>query len=293
MTKATIIDGKSVAARLSREITKEIERLKDMHHLTPNLAVVLVGEDPASQIYVRNKNKQVAEVGMTSHQHDLPADIGEEELLILIRGLNKDPNVNGILVQLPLPTHIDSYKVIDAIDPAKDVDGFNLLNVGALVTGQSGALVSCTPLGCLILIKEHVSDLAGLKAVIVGRSNIVGKPMAQLLLQENCTVTMVHSKTRDLPAECRQADILVAAVGAPELIRGDWIKPGATVIDVGINRIAKETGGTRLAATGLAVSGARPCCGRGYNTGSRRGWADDHCLYVAQYVICRLPPERY
>ena len=237
MAKATIIDGKAVAAQLSREIAKQVDRLQDLHNLTPNLAVVLVGQDPASQIYVRNKNKQVIEVGMTSHQHDLPADIGEEELLTLIRGLNKNPKVNGILVQLPLPAQIDTFKVIDTIDPAKDVDGFNVLNAGALMTGQSGALVPCTPLGCLILIKETVPSLSGQKAVIVGRSNIVGKPMAQLLLQENCTVTMVHSRTQDLAAECRQADILVVAVGQPELVRGDWIKPGATVIDVGINRI--------------------------------------------------------
>ena len=240
MVKAIIIDGKAVASRLSRDIAKQVDRLQELHSLTPNLVVVLVGQDPASQIYVRNKNKQVMEVGMTSHRHDLPADISEDELLILIRGLNKDPKVNGILVQLPLPAQIDSYKVFDAIDPAKDVDGFNLLNVGALMTGQSGALVPCTPLGCLILIKETVPDLTGMKAVIVGRSNIVGKPMAQLLLQENCTVTMAHSRTQDLTAECRQADILVAAVGQPELIRGDWIKPGATVIDVGINRIHKD-----------------------------------------------------
>ena len=246
MAKAMIIDGKAVAAQLSRDIAKQVDQLQDLHNLTPNLSVVLVGQDPASQTYVRNKNKQVMEVGMTSHQHDLPADIGEEELLTLIRGLNKDPKVNGILVQLPLPAQIDTFKVIGAIDPAKDVDGFNVLNAGALMTGQAGALVPCTPLGCLILIKEHVQSLAGLKAVIVGRSNIVGKPMAQLLLQENCTVTMVHSKTQDLAAECRQADILVAAVGQPELVRGDWIKPGATVIDVGINRILKDDGGTKL-----------------------------------------------
>ena len=265
MVKAIIIDGKAVASRLSRDIAKQVDRLQELHSLTPNLVVVLVGQDPASKIYVRNKNKQVMEVGMTSHRHDLPADISEDELLILIRGLNKDPKVNGILVQLPLPAQIDSYKVFDAIDPAKDVDGFNLLNVGALMTGQSGALVPCTPLGCLILIKETVPDLTGMKAVIVGRSNIVGKPMAQLLLQENCTVTMAHSRTQDLTAECRQADILVAAVGQPELIRGDWIKPGATVIDVGINRIHKdaENGerGTKLVGDvafdeALSVAGA-------------------------------------
>ena len=260
MAKATIIDGKAVAARLSRDIAKEVGQLHNMHNLTPNLAVVLVGDDPASKIYVRNKNKRVKEVGMISHQHDLPSDIGEEELLILIRGLNKDPNVHGILVQLPLPAHIDTYKVIDAINPAKDVDGFNLLNAGALLTGQSGALVPCTPLGCLILIKEHVSALTGLKAVVVGRSNIVGKPMAQLLLQENCTVTVAHSKTRDLALECRQADILIAAVGKPELIRGDWIKPGATVIDVGINRMADGSGGHRLTGD-VAFEEALPVAG--------------------------------
>lgn len=242
MAKATIIDGKAVAAKLCRDIAKQIDQLQDKHNLTPNLAVVLVGEDPASQIYVRNKNKKVEEVGMTSHQHDLPADIGEEELLILIRGLNKNQNVHGILVQLPLPDHIDTNKVIDTISPAKDVDGFNVLNAGALMTGQANALVPCTPLGCQILIKEHRQNLSGLKAVIVGRSNIVGKPMAQLLLQDHCTVTMAHSRTKDLAAECREADILVAAVGKPELIRGDWIKPGATVIDVGINRTQTADG---------------------------------------------------
>ncbi|MEL0105691.1 MAG: bifunctional methylenetetrahydrofolate dehydrogenase/methenyltetrahydrofolate cyclohydrolase FolD [Rhodospirillaceae bacterium] len=260
MANATIIDGKAIAAKLSRKIAKKIDRLQDSCNLTPNLAVVLVGEDPASQIYVRNKNKQVEEVGMTSSQHDLPADIGEEELLILIRGLNKDPNVHGILVQLPLPVHIDTNKVIGAVNPAKDVDGFHVLNAGALMTGQTDALVPCTPLGCLMLIKEHIKDLGGSKAVVVGRSNIVGKPMAQLLLRENCTVTMAHSRTRELADECRQADILVGAVGRPELIRGDWIKPGATVIDVGINRIQAADGkklvGDVAFDEALAVAGA-------------------------------------
>ncbi len=246
MAKAKIIDGKTVATRLSRNIAKAVTQLQDQHNLTPTLAVVLVGQDPASQIYVKNKNKQAAEMGIASKQHDLPADIGEEELLILIRGLNKNPDINGILVQLPLPDHIDPYAVIDTIDPAKDVDGFTLKSAGALATGKSGALVPCTPKGCMILIHEVVSDLTGLKAVVVGRSNIVGKPMAQLLLQENCTVTMTHSRTKDLAAECRQADILIAAVGRPELVRGDWIKPGATVIDVGINRLDGDSGKKKL-----------------------------------------------
>jgi methylenetetrahydrofolate dehydrogenase (NADP+)/methenyltetrahydrofolate cyclohydrolase len=246
MAKATIIDGKAVAARLCRSVAEAVDRVQDLHNLTPALSVVLVGDDPASRIYVHNKNTRIADVGMTSNQHDLPADIGEEELLILIRGLNKNPKVNGILVQLPLPAHIDPFTVIEAIDPAKDVDGFCLTNVGALVTGKPDAMVPCTPLGCLLLIKERHASLAGLKAVVVGRSNIVGKPMAQLLVRENCTVTTVHSRTRDPAGECRRADILIAAVGKPGLIRGDWIKPGATVIDVGINRLDGGANGKKL-----------------------------------------------
>jgi methylenetetrahydrofolate dehydrogenase (NADP+)/methenyltetrahydrofolate cyclohydrolase len=204
--------------------------------VTPGLAVVLVGEDPASQVYVRNKHRQTLEAGMNSFEHRLPADSSQQTLLDLVAELNADDAVDGILVQLPLPAQINAQAVLDTIDPAKDVDGFHVVNAGRLATGGD-ALVPCTPLGCLLLLRHFVGELSGLRAVIVGRSNIVGKPMAQLLLAENCTTTIAHSRTRDLAAECRQADILIAAVGRPEMIRGDWIKPGATVIDVGINRI--------------------------------------------------------
>lgn len=244
MTETRIIDGKAVAAELRHEIARDVAGLK-MRGLTPGLAVVLVGEDPASQVYVRNKGAQTLEAGMASFEHKLPMDTEEVDLLALVQRLNGDPAVHGILVQLPLPAHIDSMKVLSAIDPAKDVDGFHVVNAGRLAVGLD-ALVPCTPLGCVILLKRELGSLAGLKAVVVGRSNIVGKPAAQLLLKEDCTVTIAHSRTRDLPAECRSADILVAAVGRPEMVRGDWIKPGATVIDVGINRIAKPEGGTRL-----------------------------------------------
>lgn len=210
----------------------------------PGLAVVLVGEDPASQVYVRAKHRATVAAGMQSFEHRLPSDTSETSLLTLIAELNVDPAVSGILVQLPLPAHLDPAVVIEAIDPAKDVDGFHVINAGRLVTGQD-ALVPCTPLGCLMLLQDHLGDLPGLHAVVVGRSNIVGKPMAQLLLGANCTVTLAHSRSRDLPSICRTADILVAAVGRPEMIRGDWIKPGATVIDVGINRVPLGDG-TRL-----------------------------------------------
>ncbi|WP_026988401.1 bifunctional methylenetetrahydrofolate dehydrogenase/methenyltetrahydrofolate cyclohydrolase FolD [Fodinicurvata fenggangensis] len=245
MTDASIIDGKAFAARLRERVGQEVTRLKDEADLTPGLAVVLVGEDPASQVYVRNKGKQTAEAGMESFEHRLSAETSQEELLALVEALNADPRVNGILVQLPLPDQIDSAAVLDAIDPTKDVDGFHVINAGRLATGQD-ALVPCTPLGCLMLLRHHLGDLSGQKAVVVGRSNIVGKPMAQLLLGDSCTVTIAHSRTRDLPAECRNADILVAAVGRPKMVKGDWIKPGATVIDVGINRIEGEEGKTRL-----------------------------------------------
>ncbi|MGM0559872.1 MAG: bifunctional methylenetetrahydrofolate dehydrogenase/methenyltetrahydrofolate cyclohydrolase FolD [Pseudomonadota bacterium] len=245
MTDASIIDGKAFAARLRERVGQEVTRLKNEADLTPGLAVVLVGEDPASQVYVRNKGKQTAEAGMESFEHRLSADTSQEELLALVEALNADPRVHGILVQLPLPDQIDSAAVLDAIDPTKDVDGFHVINAGRLATGQD-ALVPCTPLGCLMLLRHHLGDLSGQKAVVVGRSNIVGKPMAQLLLGDSCTVTIAHSRTRDLPAECRNADILVAAVGRPKMIKGDWIKPGATVIDVGINRIEGEEGKTRL-----------------------------------------------
>ncbi|OYZ98078.1 MAG: bifunctional methylenetetrahydrofolate dehydrogenase/methenyltetrahydrofolate cyclohydrolase [Rhizobiales bacterium 17-65-6] len=244
MVETRIIDGKAVAAELRAEIAVEVAALKGQG-LTPGLAVVLVGEDPASQVYVRNKGAQTLEAGMASFEHKLPADTPEADLLALVQRLNADARVHGILVQLPLPGHIDSMKVLSTIDPAKDVDGFHVVNAGRLAVGLD-ALVPCTPLGCIILLKRALGSLAGLKAVVVGRSNIVGKPAAQLLLKEDCTVTIAHSRTRDLPAECRTADILIAAVGRPEMVRGDWIKPGATVIDVGINRIAKPDGKTRL-----------------------------------------------
>jgi methylenetetrahydrofolate dehydrogenase (NADP+)/methenyltetrahydrofolate cyclohydrolase len=214
--------------------------------VVPGLTVVIVGEDPASQVYVRNKGKAATEAGFTSDEIRLPAQTPEDELLAAVARLNADPAVHGILVQLPLPEHMDDLKVIDAIDPAKDVDGFHVINAGRLAVGLP-AMVSCTPRGCLIMLHETLgTDLSGLEAVVVGRSNIVGKPMAQLLLQQHCTVTIAHSRTRDLPEVCRRADILVAAVGRPQMIRGDWIKPGATVIDVGMNRIPREDGKTRL-----------------------------------------------
>ncbi|WP_173362998.1 bifunctional methylenetetrahydrofolate dehydrogenase/methenyltetrahydrofolate cyclohydrolase FolD [Azorhizobium caulinodans] len=239
------IDGKAFAAGLRARIAEEVAVLVRDHDLKPGLAVVLVGEDPASQVYVRNKAAQTAEAGMASFEYKLPADTAEADLLALVEKLNADPAVNGILVQLPLPAHLDSMKVLAAIDPAKDVDGFHVVNAGRLAVGLD-ALVPCTPLGCVMLLKHHLGNLSGLNAVVVGRSNIVGKPAAQLLLREDCTVTIAHSRTRDLPGMCRQADILVAAVGRPEMVRGDWIKPGATVIDVGINRVPKADGKTRL-----------------------------------------------
>ena len=237
---ATVIDGKAFAAKVRAAVAAHVGRLKGEHGIVPGLAVVLVGEDPASQVYVSSKGKSTVEVGMNSYEHKLAADTDEATLLALIDKLNKDPQVNGILVQLPLPGHLDSDLVINAIDPAKDVDGFHISNVGLLGTGQK-SMVPCTPLGCLMMLRDHLGSLAGLNAVVVGRSNIVGKPMAQLLLGDSCTVTIAHSKTKDLAGVCRGADILVAAVGRPEMITGDMVKPGATVIDVGINRI--ETGG--------------------------------------------------
>ncbi|MEO5374392.1 MAG: bifunctional methylenetetrahydrofolate dehydrogenase/methenyltetrahydrofolate cyclohydrolase FolD [Alphaproteobacteria bacterium] len=245
MTRAKIIDGKMQAEELRLELGGYVRDVRDYRHIVPGLAVVLVGDDPASQIYVRNKNKFAVEIGMRSFEHFLPSDTSQEELLTLIEGLNDDPEVHGILVQLPLPRHIDTQVVIDVIDPAKDVDGFHPYNVGQLFT-RGGGVTPCTPLGCLHLLRHHITSFAGLRAVVVGRSNIVGKPMAQLLLQQDCTVTIAHSKTRDLPEECRRADILVAAVGRAEMVRGDWIKPGATVIDVGMNRLTLPDGKTRL-----------------------------------------------
>jgi methylenetetrahydrofolate dehydrogenase (NADP+)/methenyltetrahydrofolate cyclohydrolase len=234
-----VIDGKAFAETLRGRIAAEVGELKARHGFVPGLAVVLVGENPASQVYVRSKGKQTVEVGMESFEHKLPKETSQAELLALVRRLNDDASVNGILVQLPLPPQIDPQAVLDAIDPAKDVDGFHVVNAGRLATGGA-ALVPCTPLGCLTLLKDRLGELSGKRAVVVGRSNIVGKPMAQLLLAESCTVTIAHSRTRDLPGECRRAEILVAAVGRPEMVRGDWIQPGATVIDVGINRIERD-----------------------------------------------------
>ncbi len=234
--RATIIDGKAFAGRLVERVTAAAARLSADHGVRPGLAVVIVGDDPASQIYVRNKGERTREAGMRSDTHRLDAATSEADLLALIGALNADTGIHGILVQLPLPGHIDAQAVLSAIDPDKDVDGFHVVNAGRLAVGLPG-LVPCTPLGSVMLLKDALGDLSGLHAVIVGRSNIVGKPMAQLLLGENCTVTIAHSRSRDLPAICRGADILVAAVGRPEMIRGDWIKPGAAVIDVGINRV--------------------------------------------------------
>ena len=233
---ANIIDGKAFAQNLRDKITLQTAQLKNEREIQPGLATILVGEDPASHVYVRNKNRQTKAVGMRSFHHELSAETSQENLLALIEALNRDDAVNGILVQLPLPAQIDPMTVINAIDPARDVDGFHIYNVGKLAIGEPG-LVSCTPLGCLMLLKDQLGDLSGMNAVIVGRSNIVGKPMAALLLQQHCTVTIAHSRTRDLAGVCRRADILVAAVGRPEMIKGDWVKPGAVVIDVGINRV--------------------------------------------------------
>lgn len=246
MSGAKLIDGKAFAAGLRERVAGAVANLKDKHGLTPGLAVVLVGHDPASEVYVRNKAKQTVETGMASFKHDLSPDTSREDLLALVEQLNDDPAVHGILVQLPVPEQIDSNAVLAAIDPDKDVDGFHVVNAGRLATGSGAPLVPCTPLGSLLLLKDTLGSLSGADAVIVGRSNIVGKPMAQLLLGENCTVTVAHSRTQDLPALCRRADILVAAVGRPRMIQGDWIKPGATVIDVGINRVDAEGGKTRL-----------------------------------------------
>ncbi|MEM9786330.1 MAG: bifunctional methylenetetrahydrofolate dehydrogenase/methenyltetrahydrofolate cyclohydrolase FolD [Pseudomonadota bacterium] len=242
---ATVIDGKAFAAKVRGNVAEHVARLKAEHGITPGLAVVLVGEDPASQVYVRSKGKMTVEVGMASFEHRLDAETSEADLLAVIDQLNNDPSVHGILVQLPLPDHLDSDLVINSIDPAKDVDGFHISNVGLLGTGQK-SMVPCTPLGCLMMLRDHHGALSGMNAVVVGRSNIVGKPMAQLLLGDSCTVTIAHSRTNDLPGVVRQADIVVAAVGSPQMVPGDWIKPGATVIDVGINRIEKPQGGTRL-----------------------------------------------
>lgn len=256
---ATVIDGKAFAARVRALVQDQVARLKADHGIIPGLAVVLVGDDPASHVYVRNKHASTVEVGMASFEHRLDVDTAEADLLALVRALNADPAVHGILVQLPLPAHLNSELIINTIDPAKDVDGFHISNVGLLGTGQK-SMVPCTPLGCLMMLRDHHGSLAGLNAVVVGRSNIVGKPMAQLLLGDSCTVTIAHSRTKDLAAVCRGADILVAAVGRPEMITGDYVKPGATVIDVGINRIERD-GKMRLVgdvhyASAVEVAGA-------------------------------------
>ena len=244
MVGARIIDGKAIAEKLRRDITDRVALLKQ-RDLSPGLAVVLVGADPASEVYVRNKGRQTVACGMQSFEHKLEATVPEAALLALIARLNADPTVHGILVQLPLPAHISASRVIEAIDPAKDVDGFHPVNVGRLAIGQPG-LVPCTPLGCVLLAKSAMASLKGVDAVVVGRSNIVGKPVAHLLLREDCTVTLAHSHTRDLASVVHRAELVIAAVGRPEMIRGDWIKRGATVIDVGINRVALPDGKTRL-----------------------------------------------
>ena len=263
MSDVKIIDGKLIAKNLRERISEAVSELKLKHNVQPGLAVVLVGEDPASQVYVRNKAKQTVQVGMSSFEHKLPAETTQAELLSLIEKLNKDEKVHGILVQLPLPGHIDSKIVVEAIDPSKDVDGLHPMNAGYLALGQKG-LVPCTPLGSVILAKEVYPDLTGLNAVVIGRSHLVGKPVAQLLLQENCTVTVAHSRTRDLAEIVKKADLLIAAVGRPHMVKGDWIKRGATVIDVGINRVdapEKGEGKTRLVgdvdyAEAVKVAGA-------------------------------------
>ncbi len=241
-TAAKIIDGKAFSAKVREGVAKDVGTLKDKFGITPGLAVVIVGKDPASEIYVRNKVKQTGETGMNSFHFEMPESTSQEELLAKVHALNEDPAVNGILVQLPLPKQIDEASVINAIAPEKDVDGFHVINSGLLATGGD-AMVPCTPLGCYLMLKDTLGDMSGMKAIVVGRSNIVGKPMAQLLLDANCTVTIAHSRTKDLAAEVAQADIVVAAVGRAEMVKGDWIKKGATVIDVGINRIdAPERG---------------------------------------------------
>ncbi|MBT5187570.1 MAG: bifunctional methylenetetrahydrofolate dehydrogenase/methenyltetrahydrofolate cyclohydrolase FolD, partial [Kordiimonadaceae bacterium] len=242
---ASIIDGKAFGAKIKEDVAKRVAILKENYDLTPGLAVVLVGEDPASQVYVRNKNKSTKAAGMNSYEHLMNDDVSEAELIAKVKELNEDEKVHGILVQLPLPKHINEAAVIETITPEKDVDGFHVINSGLLATGGKG-MVPCTPLGCMMMLKDTLGSLSGLDAVVVGRSNIVGKPMAQLLLNESCTVTIAHSRTKNLDEVVGRSDIIVAAVGVPELVKGSWIKKGATVIDVGINRIEKEDGKTKL-----------------------------------------------
>jgi methylenetetrahydrofolate dehydrogenase (NADP+)/methenyltetrahydrofolate cyclohydrolase len=245
MSEAKIIDGKQIAASVRADVAAEVARLQREHGLKPGLAVVLVGEDPASKVYVANKAKQTVEVGMNSWEHRLPAETSEADVLSLVDTLNHDPACHGILVQLPLPKHINSEKVLNSINPDKDVDGFHPVNVGRLWVGER-ALVPCTPTGSVILAKSVLPSLSGLDAVVIGRSNIVGKPVAALLLRENCSVTIVHSRTKNIEDVVRRADLVVAAVGIPEMVKGSWIKPGATIIDVGINRVPSENGKTKL-----------------------------------------------
>ncbi|MBY0406259.1 MAG: bifunctional methylenetetrahydrofolate dehydrogenase/methenyltetrahydrofolate cyclohydrolase FolD [Rickettsiales bacterium] len=246
MTDTMIIDGKAFAERLRADVARKVAKLKAERHITPGLAVVLVGRDPASEVYVKNKAKQTVDAGMNSFEHKMTEETTEAELLLKVRELNADPLVHGILVQLPLPKHINEDTVINAIAPEKDVDGFHILNAGRLATGQD-SFVPCTPLGCLLMLKDTLgAQMPGMHAVVIGRSNIVGKPMAALLLKESCTVTIAHSHTRNLPELVKTADIVVAAVGRPEMVKGSWIKPGAVVIDVGINRITDADGKTKL-----------------------------------------------
>ena len=258
-TDTRIIDGKAFAAGVRAKVAARVDALRSRHEIEPGLAVVLVGENPASEVYVRNKARQTRAAGMRSFEHRLPVTTSQDDLLALVRRLNEDPQVSGILVQLPLPEQISADAVIATIDPAKDVDGFHTTNAGLLTVGGD-AMVPCTPLGCLMLLKDRLGDLSGARALVLGRSNIVGKPMAQLLIRESCTVTVAHSRTRDLGDECRRADILVAAVGRPRMVPGDWIRPGAVVVDVGINRIDAGGGKTRLVGdvdfeSALAVAG--------------------------------------
>ncbi len=298
--RATLIDGKAFAAGLVDRVAAAAARLERDHGVRPGLAVVIVGDDPASQIYVRNKGETTARAGMRSDTHRLSDTTSQADLLTLIQTLNADPGIHGVLVQLPLPAQIDSAAVLGAIDPDKDVDGFHVVNAGRLAVGLPG-LVPCTPLGSTMLLKARLGDLSGLHAVIVGRSNIVGKPMAQLLLAENCTVTVAHSRSRDLPALCRQADILVAAVGRPEMIRGDWIKPGATVIDVGINRVpskdpAKAAEGKTRVVGDVAFAEAVESAGAITPVPGGVGPMTIACLLANTYVAaCRsieVAPER-
>ncbi|MBB5770788.1 methylenetetrahydrofolate dehydrogenase (NADP+)/methenyltetrahydrofolate cyclohydrolase [Brevundimonas vesicularis] len=292
-TPATLIDGKAFSATLVDRVGAAVARLEAAHGVKPGLAVVIVGEDPASQIYVRNKGETTLRAGMRSDTHRLAESTRQDELLALITQLNADAGIHGILVQLPLPAHIDATVVLDAISPDKDVDGFHVVNAGRLAVGLPG-LVPCTPLGCLMLLKDQLGDLSGLNAVIVGRSNIVGKPMAQLLLGESCTVTVAHSRTRDLPDVCRRADILVAAVGRPEMIKGDWIKPGATVIDVGINRVpsadpVKAAEGKTRVAGDVAFKEAVEVAGRITPVPGGVGPMTIACLLANTYsAACRL-----